>query len=377
MAVNKMNDYTAQQTGRTKSAGSVEAASRRKDKGASAEQKAAADTTDEGIRYDVTDRTKEVAAWYQEYVRQEQEDILHMLQGQENKTAKGQTDQSKANANLTAQLLGESDETDGSSDKETAKSTYEKKLDEQEQLLESLKRMVERMREQREKQNKEKKTQQKKLSYSYRKVSSSISSAKTSQQASNALSSATANLSSLKRKAASGQYKDSEVELALQHAQRMVRTARKKVNNIKAEERKKALHTSTENQAEQQKKVVHRTPDRHKVNAEIERLKKEMRQEEKRQKHANRGQEDLELMQADMTYLKRKIDLLKQEGVSLYSSNGAFSSDEALAAAFGITDVQNKADAMQARESGSQSAASAEGAAAITGAVSAGFDVSV
>lgn len=377
MAVNKMNDYTAQQTGRTKSAGSVEAASRRKDKGASAEQKAAADTTDEGIRYDVTDRTKEVAAWYQEYVRQEQEDILHMLQGQENKTAKGQTDQSKANANLTAQLLGESDETDGSSDKETAKSTYEKKLDEQEQLLESLKRMVERMREQREKQNKEKKTQQKKLSYSYRKVSSSISSAKTSQQASNALSSATANLSSLKRKAASGQYKDSEVELALQHAQRMVRTARKKVNNIKAEERKKALHTSTENQAEQQKKVVYRTPDRHKVNAEIERLKKEMRQEEKRQKHANRGQEDLELMQADMTYLKRKIDLLKQEGVSLYSSNGAFSSDEALAAAFGITDVQNKADAMQAQESGSQSAAASEGAAAVTGAVSGGFDISV
>lgn len=377
MAVNKMNDYTAQQTGRTKSAGSVEAASRRKDKGASAEQKAAADTTDEGIRYDVTDRTKEVAAWYQEYVRQEQEDILHMLQGQENKTAKGQTDQSKTNANLTAQLLGESDETDGSSDKETAKSTYEKKLDEQEQLLESLKRMVERMREQREKQSKEKKTQQKKLSYSYRKVSSSISSAKTSQQASNALSSATANLSSLKRKAASGQYKDSEVEIALQHAQRMVRTARKKVNNIKAEERKKALHTSTENQVEQQKKVVHRTPDRHKVNAEIERLKKEMRQEEKRQKHANRGQEDLELMQADMTYLKRKIDLLKQEGASLYSSNSAFSSDEALAAAFGITDVQNKADAMQAQESGSQSAAASEGAAAVTGAVSGGFDISV
>lgn len=376
MAVSKMTEYAAQQqTGKTKQTRSAETVSRRKSATESARQpQVSADAADEGIQYDVTDRTKEVAAWYQQYVKQEQEDALNMLQNQTDSTSKRKTDQTKSNTDLTEALLGE-EET--KNDKETAKSAYEKKLDEQEQLLESLKRMVERMREQQKKLKKEKKTQTKKLSYSYRKVSSSISSAKTSQQASNALSSATANVSALKRKAASGQYKDSEIEIALQHAQRMVRTARKKVNNIKAEERKKALHTSTENQAEQAKKVVHKTPDRHKVNAEIERLKKEMRQEEKRQKHANRGQEDLELMQADMTYLKRKIDLLKQEGASLYSSNSAFSSDEALAAAFGMTNVENKADAMQAEENGSQSAAASEGAAAVTGDVSGGFDVSI
>lgn len=47
-------------------------------------------------------------------------------------------------------------------------------------------------------------------------------------QASNALTSANSALSALRRKSASGQYNDDELQIAINHAKKMVRVARKK-----------------------------------------------------------------------------------------------------------------------------------------------------
>ena len=73
------------------------------------------------------------------------------------------------------------------------------------------------------------------VNYSFRKVSAAIARAKNVNQASNALTSANSALSALRRKSASGQYNDDELQIAINHAKKMVRVARKKVQNIRRE----------------------------------------------------------------------------------------------------------------------------------------------
>ena len=79
------------------------------------------------------------------------------------------------------------------------------------------------------------KTTKQPVNYSFRKVSAAIARAKNVNQASNALTSANSALSALRRKSASGQYNDDELQIAINHAKKMVRVARKKVQNIRRE----------------------------------------------------------------------------------------------------------------------------------------------
>lgn len=357
MAVDKMNEYAAQMAENIKPQQNRPATATRRgtDADRRTEKQGSTQTPSQGeaASYEVTKRTSDVAAWYQEFVLKEQEEMLGAIveDTDEKRSKKGEEEEDPA----------------------------KKKLKEAEEVLKSLQRMLERMKEMRKKWQEQKKKNRGKLSYNYHRVSSSISAAKTSAQASNALTTATSNLSSLRRKAASGKYEDREIQLALQHAYKMVRAARKKVNNMKSESMQKKKNDSVELQVKQEGRNVHRVPQKQKVDAEIARLQKELKAHEKQSKNRHRRQEDMELFQADMQYLKRRINLLHQQGYMLEKNETA--SDDMVAAALGLVDVEMKENAANAQENGGTEAgeaAAVETAPAETAApVSGGFDVSV
>lgn len=356
MAVERMNEYAAQVADNTKpqQSRSTSGTKRGSDVNSRTERQGSTQTSPQGeaVSYDVTKRTSDVAAWYQEFVLKEQEEKLGALEEEQTE--------------------------EGAKKDEEEEDSVKKKLKEQEEALKSLQRMLERMREMQKKWQEQKKKNRGKLSYNYHRVSSAISAAKTSAQASNALTTATSNLSSLRRKAASGKYEDREIQLALQHAYKMIRVARKKVNNMKVESMQKKKNDSVELQAKQQGKNVRRVPKKQKVDAEIARLQKELKAHEKQRKNRHRRQEDMELFQADMQYLKRKLNLLQQEGYMLERNEGA--SDDMVAAALGLVDVEMKENAANAQENGGTEtgeAATEAAPAEVAAPVSGGFDVSV
>lgn len=360
MAVDKMNEYAAQiaentkpQQNRSTAGTNRNAAVDRTEKTKENQSSTRTPAQSEAVSYEVTKRTNDVAAWYQEFVLKEQEETLGTIEEEETeKRTKKEEDEEE--------------------------SGVKKKLKEAEENLKELQRMLERMKEARKKQKEEKKKNRGKLSYNYTRVSSAISTAKTSAQASNALTTATSNLSSLRRKAASGKYEDREIQIALQHAYKMVRVARKKVSNMKSESMQKKKNDSVELQAKQQGKIVQRSPKKQRVDAEIAKLQKELRAHEKQRKNRNRRSEDMELFQADMQYLKRKLGMLQQEGYVLERNN--MTSEDMLAAALGLTEVEMQETAVNAQEGagteGGETAAA--GTAPVEAApVSGGFDVSV
>lgn len=283
-----------------------------------------------GVTYDVSKRTGDIAAWYQQYLIQEQEAQLSLLAAAEEEKAS----------------------------EEQERNPIREALDKADTLVESLKRMVERMREQQAKLKEQKASSKKKVSYSYRKVSNSISTAKTSMQASNALSSANASLSSLKRKAATGEYESKDMEIALQHAQKMVRAARKKVANLKTEALQQKRNKTAENHKKQQVNMVYHAPQRHKAEKELQQLETELKSRESQKRNANRRDEDMDLMQADMQYLRRKIDLLKDESASFSPANQQVIEDMS-AAALGFISLGMKEQAIDAAQEGQTAAAQA------------------
>lgn len=186
--------------------------------------------------------------------------------------------------------------------------------------IEYMERLLESMRESRTRSSKSTTGNKKKLTYSYRKVSGAIMRAKTRIQAGNALSSAKAELSGLKRKAGSGQYKDEEVQIAINHANKMIRAARKKMSHLKLEEVQQKADRDTVNGKERKneavKKQVHAensTAVKSELDQQVLELKKRLKQITKAEKNGHRRSENYELLQADMEYLKKKIDLLRQD----------------------------------------------------------------
>lgn len=299
---------------------------------------------EEGVQYEVSDRTNAGAAWYQEYLRREQREKLGLNQEEEEKEEKEEKDPAR------------------------------EKMEEAERILESLKRMLDRMREQQKKQREQNKNKKGKLSYNYRRVSNSIGAAKTTTQAANALSSATANLSLVRRQAASGKYEDREIQVALQHAYKMVRVARKKVNNIKSEAQQAKKNQAKETLKKQKNSAVHSIPNRQKVEKELQQLQQELRSREKMKKNRNRRQEDMDLMDADMEYLRRRIGVLQNHGLKL-STEAQQVVDDMVAAAMGLVSVDMQSEAASAAEGGEATAAPAEtgGAEAAVG----GFDATI
>lgn len=280
---------------------------------------------DESVQYDVSEGRSRVAQILsrQRNLYPEETDIYSTDGSQE------------AAAEATKQSVPENGQTrKGQAEKNTALNTGEAETEEvaeeteestdtqgySESDIEYMERLLESMRENRVNASKKTTGTKKKLTYSYRKVSGAIMRAKTRIQAGNALSSAKAELSSLKRKAGSGQYKDEEVQIAINHANKMIRTARKKMSHLKLEEIQKKADRDTVNGKERKneavKKQVHAensTAVKSELDQQVMELKKRLKQITKAEKNGHRRSENYDLLQADMEYLKRKIDLLRQD----------------------------------------------------------------
>ena len=280
---------------------------------------------DESVQYDVSEGRRRVAQILsrQRNLYPEETDIYGTDGSQEAaaEAAKqsvpenGQTRKGQAEKN-TAVNTGEAQTEEGA--EKTEESTDTQGYSESD--IEYMERLLESMRESRVNASKKTTGTKKKLTYSYRKVSGAIMRAKTRIQAGNALSSAKAELSSLKRKAGSGQYKDEEVQIAINHANKMIRTARKKMSHLKLEEMQKKADRDTVNGKERKnetvKKQVHAensTAVKSEFDQQVLELKKRLKQIAKAEKNGHRRSENYDLLQADMEYLKRKIDLLRQD----------------------------------------------------------------
>lgn len=154
------------------------------------------------------------------------------------------------------------------------------------------------------------KTTKQPVNYSFRKVSAAIARAKNVNQASNALTSANSALSALRRKSASGQYNDDELQIAINHAKKMVRVARKKVQNIRRESQMESDDKGTvhRKQNETGQKIVRRrkkADEKEDALQELQLLKKQMKTRREQEKYSHRRHEGQNLMSADMEYLQK------------------------------------------------------------------------
>lgn len=224
------------------------------------------------------------------------------------------------NKEIVSGEIKEGEKTDGEVTEETQKegkkgTTYGIT----EEGLDYLERLLEQMKESRKTSSNSKNQTKKVLNYNYRRISSAISRAKNVNQANNALTSANSNLNSLRRKAVSGKYKNSDLQIAMTHAKKMVRVARKKVSNIKYEdqidERDNEIETDKERR-NRQNLVVSKgniIKRKEKQEKELRLLKKVLRQQRNQRKNAHRRGEEHDLINADMEYLRKKIELIRQE----------------------------------------------------------------
>ena len=98
---------------------------------------------------------------------------------------------------------------------------------------------------------------------------------------------------------------------------------------------------------------------------ELEQLKTELRTREKQQKNKNRRVEDMKLMMADMSYLRRKIDLLKAENAGIAVASNPIASMESADTV--SQDIMTSGQTVTQAAASAANAASAEAAAASGG----------
>lgn len=135
-------------------------------------------------------------------------------------------------------------------------------------------------------------TKKKSVNYNAKEISRQLSHASRAAGVSQVLIRARGMVEYLQRCAMSGQYDESEVKAALAHAKRMVKCAKKKMRNMQNEEKleKKGRKSSVSGNI--------------KRNNEVREL---VRRELKKLRQKNRGEEQGEISDADMKYLKEKI----------------------------------------------------------------------
>lgn len=245
-----------------------------------------------------------------------------------------------------------------------------------------MERMLERMKEARSKLKNNK--SKKKLVYSYRRLSGSIMRAKTKMQAGNALTSAKSTLSNLKRKLGSGQYKDDELKIAINHASKMVRTARKKMAHLKQEEwqdrNDEDAVQSRERDNEEVKLENHQKEDFLEISIdldqEIQLLEKRLKQITKAEKNSNRRNENYDLLVADMEYLKKKLGLMLQEQENESDSARQGYGTEAASADAAVQSADGQGAAAPSDTSGIAAAAVAQSAVSAP-MPPAGFDATI
>ena len=182
-----------------------------------------------------------------------------------------------------------------------------------EALIKSLEEKLQRLQEKKKIKKEATNTKKKALRYSYKKVSGSVMRAKTLSQASSALTSAISNLNSLKRKSMTGKYDEDEIEIALKHAKKMVRTAKKKMNHLKYEQKQDQSDDAYvgNKKKEMTQSVTTNKQDNEDVQQQIRLLEDQLESVKKQRSKGNRKDENIDIMNSDMEYLRKKIELLK------------------------------------------------------------------
>jgi len=100
--------------------------------------------------------------------------------------------------------------------------------------------------------SKKRKTKKKRVNYNYREISGRIIRAKKSLSANEVVISARSRVALLRRKKGTGDYNERELDAAIIHAEKMVRVAKKKLKNLKNEERaERGQRVSEEEQLEE------------------------------------------------------------------------------------------------------------------------------
>lgn len=198
-----------------------------------------------------------------------------------------------------------------------------------------------------------KKKKYKRLNYNYREVSGRILRAKTSVSARQVVAHARTVVAVLRRRYGCGEYDDRDLEIAIIHAEKMVRISKKKLKNLKAEElakRTSELEEATEEQEEDNAAKTEETqPESGEMNEEelrkmIRRMEQELQElaaensmeelteecfggggkmseeELKQVKKKHRCDEMRRIVEADMKYLKAMFQRIVQEQQEIASA---------------------------------------------------------
>lgn len=236
-----------------------------------------------------------------------------------------------------------------------------------EALIKSLEEKLQRLQEKKKIKKEATNTKKKVLRYSYKKVSGSVMRAKTLSQASSALTSAISNLNSLKRKSMTGKYDEDEIEIALKHAKKMVRTAKKKMNHLKYEQKQDQSDDAYvgNKKKEMTQSVTTKKQDNEDVQQQIRLLEDQLESVKKQRSKGNRKDENIDIMNSDMEYLRKKIELLKAgkgDFAIMMGNNGSNAAEGVLNAIAMSADTQIKSQALEASTQGTTDVVSASGA---------------
>ncbi len=175
-----------------------------------------------------------------------------------------------------------------------------------------------------------KSTKKKQLNYNHREISAQILRATKTSSASGVLARARSKLSTLRRCQGTGQYNERELTNAIIHARRMVQCASKKVQNLKEEEMlQKKLEREHGTEKIQKKAEVKQRIARKERQLEQKIIVKELEQEQKEERErrelilkqkTHRNRERGKINEADMKYIKGKIESMKEQGYSADNS---------------------------------------------------------
>ncbi|MBD5550712.1 MAG: hypothetical protein HDQ96_05970 [Lachnospiraceae bacterium] len=198
-----------------------------------------------------------------------------------------------------------------------------------------------------------KKKKYKKLNYNYREVSGRILRAKTSGSARQTVTHARTVMAMLRRKYGTGEYNEKDVEIAIIHAEKMIRIAKKKLKNLKMEEQAKRTSEAEKLENEREEENSAQMAETQTENSEMseEKLREMIRQMEKELQEleaenslddmmdeclggsGNMSEEELKLMkkkhrcdemrqivEADMKYLKAMFQRMMQEQQEIASA---------------------------------------------------------
>ena len=165
----------------------------------------------------------------------------------------------------------------------------------------------------------------KSLNYNAKQISSQLIRATKSRTAAAVLTKAKSTVNNLQHCLGTGEYDDSEVQIALAHAKRMVKCAQSKVSNLKQEENLQRKYEREKSAKEMQQKSevkrrVHQKENDLKqkmATEEIQQVQKEKsrRQEIIRKRRMHRNEERSNINEADMKYLQNTMDY-KHGGIS-------------------------------------------------------------